>query len=331
MFKGVQFFEKLGETVMNMKPRLIIAILGLLLIAPVIANPNGPPWQNGSDMVIDTGCTCHGDGAPSTEVVVSISGVPRSYAISESYEFTISLQHASNEDGGFLLWDYNSGTLQPGIGSQTVPEESGALSQSEPGNNWVVTWVAPDSDIGSVSFQLVGNAVNGNGQFDGGDLWNILSFSISSPDSTYTDDTEGLQLRTISVGDYDSLFVADEDPAAIEAARQEGIAEDFFNNGNLFYWTTLSIIIIGAVVQGEFYERRFGGGPPHLDMSLAVPQGVRRGILAVVTILMFAWSIDSSQAWGIILVIGMLMLWAIFGVYRTVVQARAPKQYTDLV
>ena len=331
MFKGVQFFEKLGETVMNMKPRLIIAILGLLLIAPVIANPNGPPWQNGSDMVIDTGCTCHGDGAPSTEVVVSISGVPRSYTIGESYEFTISLQHASNEDGGFLLWDYNSGTLQPGIGSQTVPEESGALSQSEPGNNWVVTWVAPESDIGSVSFQLVGNAVNGNGQFDGGDLWNILSFSISAPDSTYADDTEGLQLRTISVGDYDSLFVAEEDSAAVEAARQEGIAEDFFTNGNLFYWTTLSIIIIGAVVQGEFYERKFGGGPPHLDMSLAVPQGVRRGILSVITILMFAWSLDSAQSWGIILVTGMLMLWAIFGVYRTVVQARAPKQYTDLV
>ena len=331
MFKGMQFFEKLGETDMNMKPRLIIGILGLLLIAPVIANPNGPPWQNGSDMVIDTGCTCHGDGAPSTEVVVSISGVPRSYSIGESYDFTISLQHASNEDGGFLLWDYNSGTLQPGDGSQTVPEESGALSQSEPGNNWVVTWIAPDSDIGSVSFQLVGNAVNGNGQFDGGDLWNILSFSISSPDSTFTDDSENLQLRTISVGDYDSLFVAEEDPAAIEAARQEGIAEDFFTNGNLFYWTTLSIIIIGAVVQGEFYERKFGGGPPHLDMSLAVPQGVRRGILSMITILMFAWSLDSSQAWGIILLTGMLMLWAIFGVYRTVVQARAPKQYTDLV
>ncbi len=327
----MQFFEKLGETEMNMKPRLIIGILGLLLIAPVIANPNGPPWQNGSDMVIDTGCTCHGDGAPSTEVVVSISGVPRSYSIGETYEFTISLQHASNEDGGFLLWDYNSGTLQPGDGSQTVPEESGALSQSEPGNNWVVTWIAPDSDIGSVSFQLVGNAVNGNGQFDGGDLWNILSFSISSPDSTFTDDSENLQLRTISVGDYDSLFVAEEDPAAIEAARQEGIAEDFFTNGNLFYWTTLSIIIIGAVVQGEFYERKFGGGPPHLDMSLAVPQGVRRGILSMITILMFAWSLDSSQAWGIILLTGMLMLWAIFGVYRTVVQARAPKQYTDLV
>ncbi len=140
MFKGMQFFEKLGETEMTMKPRLIIVILALLLVAPVIANPNGPPWKNGSDMVIDTGCTCHGDGAPSTEVVVSISGVPRSYSIGETYDFTISLQHASNENGGYLLWDYNSGTLTPGEGSQTVTDEPGALSQSEPGNNWIVSW-----------------------------------------------------------------------------------------------------------------------------------------------------------------------------------------------
>tara|TARA_B100000886_G_scaffold335642_1_gene293037 strand:+ start:212 stop:1207 length:996 start_codon:yes stop_codon:yes gene_type:complete len=331
MFKGVQIFHKLGEMGVNMKPRLIIGILALLLIAPVIANPNGPPWKNGSDLVIDTGCTCHGDGAPSTEVVVSISGVPRSYSLGASYDFTITLQHASNEAGGFLIWDYNSGMLTPGEGSQTMPDEPGALSQSEPGNNWVITWTAPETDIGSVSFQLVGNAVNGNGQFDGGDLWNILSFSISAPETTYEDDEEGLQLRTISVGDYDSLFVAEEDPAAIEAARQEQIAENFFTNGNLFYWTTLAIIIVGAVVQGEFYERKFGGGPPHLDMSLAVPQGVRRGILSIIAVLIFAWAIDSGQAWGIILLTGMLMLWAIFGVYRTIVQARAPKEYTDLV
>jgi hypothetical protein len=66
-------------------------------------------------------------------------------------------------------------------------------------------------------------------------------------------------------------------------------------------------------------------------MSLAVPQGVRRGVLSIVTILLFAWALDSSQAWGVIMITGMLMLWAIFGVYRTVVQARAPKQYTDLI
>ena len=98
MFKGMQFFQKVGETVIRLKPRTVIAILALLLIAPVVANPNGPPWLNGGDRVVETGCTCHGDGAPSTEVVVSISGVPRSYSLGVTYDFTIDLQHASNED-----------------------------------------------------------------------------------------------------------------------------------------------------------------------------------------------------------------------------------------
>ena len=312
-------------------PRLLILLLTVLLIAPVLANPGGPPWQNSNGLVVETGCSCHGDGAPSPDVVVSISGVPRSYNISQSYTFIISLQHASYADGGYMLWDYNLGNLTPGEGSRTVAEEPGALSQSEVGNNWEVYWQAPDSDVGDVSFQLVGNAVNGNGQFDGGDHWNILSFSISSPNSTYLDSDESLGVRTISVGDYQSLFVLEEDPAAIEAARQEQIADDFFDNGNLFYWTTLAIIIIGAVIQGEFYERRFGGGPPHLDMSLAVPQGVRRGLLTAALALLFGWSIDSGQSWGAILLCLMIFLWSAFGVYRTIVQARAPKQYTDLV
>lgn len=323
--------EVVGEVMLRYSPRLLILVLTVLLIAPVLANPGGPPWQNSNGLVVETGCSCHGDGAPSPDVVVSISGVPRSYNISQSYTFIISLQHASYADGGYMLWDYNLGNLTPGEGSRTVAEEPGALSQSEVGNNWEVYWQAPDSDVGDVSFQLVGNAVNGNGQFDGGDHWNILSFSISSPNSTYLDSDESLGVRTISVGDYQSLFVLEEDPAAIEAARQEQIADDFFDNGNLFYWTTLAIIIIGAVIQGEFYERRFGGGPPHLDMSLAVPQGVRRGLLTAALALLFGWSIDSGQSWGAILLCLMIFLWSAFGVYRTIVQARAPKQYTDLV
>ena len=316
---------------MRYSPRLLILLLTMLLVAPVLANPGGPPWQNSNGLVVETGCSCHGDAAPSTDVVVSISGVPRSYDISQNYTFIISLQHASNADGGYMLWDYNVGNLTPGEGSRTVAEEPGALSQSAVGNNWEVYWRAPDMDVGDVSFQLVGNAVNGNGQFDAGDHWNILSFSISSPNTTYVDSNESLEVRTISVGDYDSLFVLEEDPAAIEAAKQKKIANDFFDNGNLFYWTTLAIIIVGAVIQGEFYERKFGGGPPHLDMRLAVPQGARRGALAAGLALLFGWSIDSGQSWGTVLLCLMIFLWSVFGVYRTIVQARAPKQYTDLV
>lgn len=325
-------WRKQGELMQrNTRNITLMILLSVMLAAPVLGNPNGPPWDNGGNLVIDTGCTCHGGGAPSTEVVVSISGVPRAYNISETYTLIVSLQHASNDGGGYLIWDDGAGTLTPGEGSKSVDDQPGALSQSEPGNDWVITWTAPAEDVGPVNFKLVGNAVNGNGAFDEGDKWNILTFTISEPGATEIATTEDVSLRTISVGDYDALFVAEEDPEAIEAARQEGIAHDFFTNGNLYYWTTLSLIIVAAVIQGEFYERRFGGGPTHLDKSLAIPQGLRRGVLAAALGVTFAIFIDNGEPWGYSLVLGMLTLWAVFGVYRTIVQARAPTTYTDLV
>ena len=310
---------------------LIVSLLALLFIAPALGMPAGPPWESNGNLVVETGCSCHGGGSPSNNVVVSISGIPRSYDAGQSYDFTISLQDATNSGGGFMLWDYNSGTLTPGDGSQSVTEEPGALSQSAPGNDWIVTWTAPAEDVGTIAFQLVGNAVNGDGLPNEEDHWNILSFSISAPGTTTNDDEDGLALRTLSVGDYDSLFVADVDPAELEAERQQHIADQYFDNGNLFYWTTLSILLIAAVFQGEFYERKFGGGPPHLDRSLAMPQGIRRGIFSIVLTALFAFMIREEFAYGYPLVVGMLALWAIFGVYRTIVQARAEKTYTDLI
>ena len=93
---------------------LILGLIALLLIAPALAMPGGPPWKSGDNLTVEVGCTCHGDGAASNDVVVSISGVPRAYTLDQSYEFTISLQHASNAEGGFMLWDYNNGALTPG-------------------------------------------------------------------------------------------------------------------------------------------------------------------------------------------------------------------------
>ena len=322
----------------SMKSRLLLVlVLSVFLLAPVVANPNGPPWTNpmGGGLTVETGCTCHGDGVPSNDVVVSISGVPRAYALGESYDFTINLQHASYANGGFLLTDYGVGTFTPGEGTQIVTEtdgsEPGAVSQSAPSNDWIVTWTAPSSDVGDVSFSLAGNAVDGLAGANEGDNWNLLSFFISSPESMTNDDEENLALRTISVGDFESLFVAEENPEAIEAERQAEIADNFFTNGNLFYWTTLAIILIGAVVQGEFYERRFGGGPTHLDMRLSVPQGIRRGILSLGLLLVLGWAVDDGQPYGAVLVLGMLTLWAMFGVYRTIVQARADPEHHDLV
>ena len=230
-----------------------------------------------------------------------------------------------------MIWDYNKGTLTPGEGSAVVDDEPGAIGQSDVGNNWVFTWTAPSEDIGVVPFQLVGNAVNGNGQFDAGDAWNILSFSISAPDSTTNDGEDQLAVRTISVGDYDSLFIADVDPEVAEAERQEQIAETFFDEGNIYYFATFSILLVAAVVQGEFYQRKFAGGPEHLDKSLAIPQGLRRGALSAGLLLLFAYVMDNDSGWQVRLAVGMCALWAMYGVYRTIAQARAEPQAKDLV
>ena len=57
-------------------------------------------------------------------------------------------------------------------------------------------------------------------------------------------------------------------------------------NGETYTWSTLSILIVAAVIQGEFYERRFGGGPKtSRHASWALPQGIIRGTLTAAYLL----------------------------------------------
>ena len=113
---------------------------------------------------------------------------------------------------------------------------------------------SPSEDVGDINFTLAGNIVDGSENADAGDHWTTLSFMISAPGTSTPD--EDFNLRTISVGDYDSLF-GQKTAEEIEAERQAGIADDYFTWKPILL-TTLSIIIVAAVIQGEFYERKFG-------------------------------------------------------------------------
>tara|TARA_B110000444_G_scaffold125664_1_gene118058 strand:+ start:3771 stop:4673 length:903 start_codon:yes stop_codon:yes gene_type:complete len=300
-----------------------------MMAAPAYGNSQGPPWMHNDRIIPEEGCSCHGaGGSPSSEIILSISGVPRTYETGETYNLTIKLTHASYSSGGFMIWDYAAGTFAVSDGTKEVPDSGGAISHNAPGNDWIIPWTAPTEDSGDVHFSLAGNAVDGSGAPDAGDHWTTLSFTVSAPGTATPD--EDVSLRTISVGDYDSLFGQKSD-AQIEAEKQAELAGTYFDQGNLYFWTTLSILIIAAVIQGEFYERRFGGGPPHLDMELAVPQGVRRGLITLGLAIGLGWAVDTELPWGYTLVIAMCMLWGIFGVYRTVIQARTAKEAMDLI
>jgi hypothetical protein len=302
-----------------------------MLAAPAFGNSQGPPWtKEGSDRIIpEEGCSCHGaGGSPSSEIILSITGVPRTYVTGENYNFTITLTHSTNSIGGFMIWDYGSGIFAVAEGTKEVNGSGGAISHSELGNDWISSWTAPTEDLGDIHFSLAGNAVDESDMPDAGDHWTTLAFTVSAP-NTATADTDP-SLRTISVGDYDSLF-GQKSPEEIEAEKQAELATTYFEQGNLYFWTTLSILIIAAVIQGEFYERRFGGGPPHLDMSIAAPQGIRLGAITLGLAIGLGWAVDTELPWGYTLVIAMCTLWGIFGIYRTVIQARTEKQAMDLV
>jgi hypothetical protein len=185
--------------------------------------------------------------------------------------------------------------------------------------------------VGEIHFSLAGNAVNGADGADSNDAWNLLPFSSSAPGTASAEDDNSLATKTVSVGDYDALFVTAKDPEALEAELQAALAKSYFEWGNIYFWSTLSILLIAAVIQGEFYERRFGGGPTHLDISIAVPQGLFKGVVTLGLLIGFGWAWDNGQAWGTLLVIGMLTLWCGYSVYRIVAQAQAPANDMDRV
>jgi len=319
-----------------------------MLAAQALASSGGPPSENASgDSTIVAGCNCHGVGAPdngvpSTEVIVSIGGVPHAYNVSESYELTITIEHSSNTAGGFMLSSGGIGTfswieglnIRPNVDSddaKTATSTSDNISHSkttEPAE-WTFNWTAPDSDIGDVGFFLAGNSVDGHGSNDESDAWNTLSFIINSPSSaTAQEDTT---TRVISVGDYQSLFVSEPDPEAIAHEEQLALADSVFSTGNTLFFSSLCVLIVAAVFQMEILERKNGTGPAHLAKELAYPQALRRGIIsALLFIIGLNWLADGAAAYLYAPAI-FCGFWAAYGVYRTALAAKAEPTVKDIM
>tara|TARA_B100001750_G_scaffold186092_1_gene155224 strand:- start:440 stop:1534 length:1095 start_codon:yes stop_codon:yes gene_type:complete len=325
---------------------VLVIFLVLMLSVQVLASSGGPPPENSKgESTVLSGCTCHGVGAPangvaSTEVVVSISGVPHSYDVDTPYELTITVEHSSNTAGGFILSSGGLGTfswgedanIRPADGSndsKSATSTSDNISHSDTTDpaQWSFTWMAPSADVGDVPFYLAGNSVDAHGANDEQDAWNLLSFVINSPSSA-TSQTD-LATRVISVGDYQSLFVSEPDEEAIEHERQLELADSVLSTGNTLFWSSLCILIVGAVFQREIIERKNDEGPSWLAKEIAYPQAVRRGVLSVVFFIIgLNWMADGSAAYLYAPAI-FAGFWAAYGVYRTVLAAKAEKKVLD--
>lgn len=330
---------------MGRSPRLLVALILIGLLAlPAFGNSQGPPQLNGdNDETAKYGCSCHGNGATGDRAVVMISGVPVMYDAGGAYEMVITVADSvtlagsdGNTKAGFLLSDDGVGTFSWDSSEdiREAEDDPNAISHAHTGNGvWTFTWTAPSADSGAVHFNLVGNSVDSSGLPDEGDYWNILTFTINAPGTITDSDSEAiLQTRTIAVGDYETLFVLEESEAEKEAKRQAALSDRIFEKGNLFYWTSLTALLVGAVFQREILERRHGTGPEHLAMELAYPQGVRRGLVAILAFyLAVDWTANGGQGDFIIGCAWFIAAWASYGVYRTVRSAQAEPTVHDVM
>ena len=160
----------------------------------------------------------------------------------------------------------------------------------------------------------------------------MLSFTVNAPGTLAEDDSSAtLETRTVSVGAYDALFLIEESPEKEEEERQMRIADAVFSNGNQLYWASLVALIIGAVFQREILERRYDEGPEPLATELAYPQGIRRGIASLFALgVAITWTADGVN-WFLSGTAYFCAAWAAYGVYRTILAARAPVKPKDML
>ncbi len=341
---------------------VVIFIIGIMII-PVFGMSGGPSALNSNEeLTVKYGCSCHNNGATSERVVVMITGVPIMYEPNMKYDLTLTVADSltlsggnGNVKAGFLLSSDAVGAFswEDDQDIRQAEDRLDDISHSETDSDgiWEIMWTAPPADVGQVNFWLAGNSVDGAGIPDENDYWNLLSFSINPPGTITTDESNStLQTRTISVGDYDALFVLEISDEQIEQEKQDILSQKMFKQGNMFFWTSLVALIVGGVFQREILERRYGEGPEYLAKELAYPEGMWRGLGALVTFYLgYRWTVNDAiiefppqslvgEGAGVTdlteFIIGSLFFtsaWCIYGVYRTIRSAYAEPKVKDIL
>ncbi len=172
------------------KPRSL-GILAILLFAVVLA-PSVQSYPTGITGAQDGGCSCHGGGVASSDVVPILEGLPLELEAGATYTLNISFtggpSFSENTNpaalGGFHLW-VSAGALAPVDDTMVQVNADGSVTHTGEGNadtgqgndqrTWQVEWTAPTD--GGAKFILHANSVNGDGA-PTGDAWNRLSVDV---------------------------------------------------------------------------------------------------------------------------------------------------------
>ncbi|MEM7316901.1 MAG: choice-of-anchor V domain-containing protein [Planctomycetota bacterium] len=171
---------------------LTFVCIPIFLLAPSLANAT----TDGSQSLGLTGApgesncaVCHSGSAPSTGSI-QLSGLPTQYEPNATYNINVDLQLLGQKRWGFSLTALeDSGNTSAGVfvatdttNTQTAVSSASRqyITHTEAGTyngvedvspGWSLTWTAPATMVGPISFYAIGNAANGNNaSFDPGDF-----------------------------------------------------------------------------------------------------------------------------------------------------------------
>ncbi len=237
----------MGGKINDLKMVLILLLSALLFASGTIAESDGITGDvaEGDTDVAKNGCTCHTNFeiAPSDTVTLIVDGVPYAWAEGTTYTLTIQLlggpeiAGGHSNTGGFSM-KVSSGILTPSAGFEDLVHDDGSEQTmthtsdgaQTPDRTWQVTWTAPATGSGDVTFWIAGNAVDGNLAAMAPDAYNRLSFSL-------TEGTDDGGTRMIFAGDGN-----------IQAPAAESGHIDLHSMGAPFRAHWLGLLGFGAVI-----------------------------------------------------------------------------------
>ena len=161
-------------------------MLGLAWCGYLFGLSVGPdPASNGifGDALACATSGCHGGNPVNfTGGSITISGLPTSWVPDQTYPLTITVQRSGQSKFGFQLsavadaTNQQAGTLTAGASNVQVITAGGIQyaehRNASAVNTFSVSWTAPAANVGTVRFNLAGNAANGD--------------TLSTGDFTYT-------------------------------------------------------------------------------------------------------------------------------------------------
>lgn len=189
-----------------MKSKLLFQLLlltGLGIIHVTLSSDVGGKYNGG------TSCgSCHGN--KNTATTVALNGLPTTFTPGQTYTLNFTVANSTNSLAGFNI-QVSGGTFTAGSGSKVNGTKNqithtAPMSAVSGVSTFNFSWTAPATTT-AVTFNAVGNAVNGNNNDDSGDQWNTLSTSVSGsiPSGVESVDKSTIQLYPNPVNDKFSV------------------------------------------------------------------------------------------------------------------------------